>query len=149
MAVTARMPLQLEPAEKRNVARKAKALGMSVNDYVRTALRSFRPELVSEREIDHILRELTASTARAERALDRALADARRAPTVRRAMRHAAADGMRQPGQDAWTVILTLDPSHRSIEFALPAAILGFGAKTTRLLRGEPHGFQHDGVPPC
>ena len=76
MAVTARMPLQLEPAEKRNVARKAKALGMSVNDYVRTALRSFRPELVSEREIDHILRELTASTARAERALDRALAAA-------------------------------------------------------------------------
>ena len=76
MAVSASIPLQLEPAEKRNVARKAKALGMSVNDYVRTALRSFRPEQVSERQIDHMLRELTASTARAERALDRALAAA-------------------------------------------------------------------------
>ncbi len=47
---------------------------MSVNDYVRTALRSFRPEEVSEREIDHMLRQVTASTTRAERALDRALA---------------------------------------------------------------------------
>ena len=74
MAVTARIPLQLEPEEKRTVARKARALGMSVNDYVRTALRSFRPEQISGREIDHVLRQVTVSTARAERALDRALA---------------------------------------------------------------------------
>lgn len=74
MAVTARIPLQLEPAEKRAVARKARALGMSVNDYVRNAIRSFDPEQVQERQIDAVLRQALASTARAEKALDQALA---------------------------------------------------------------------------
>jgi hypothetical protein len=74
MAVTARIPLQLEPAEKRIVARKAKALGLSVNDYVRNAIRSFQPEQLQEREIDAVLRQALASAARAEKALDQALA---------------------------------------------------------------------------
>ena len=47
---------------------------MSVNDYVRTALRLFEPEHFSGRDIDRVLRQLATSTARAERALDRALA---------------------------------------------------------------------------
>ncbi len=66
--------MQLEPSEKRAVARKARALGVSVNDYVRNALRSFNPEQLQERQIEAVLRQALASTARAEKALDHALA---------------------------------------------------------------------------
>lgn len=66
--------MQLEPAEKRTVARKAKALGMSVNDYVRKAIRSFQPQEIQEGQVDVVLRQAVASAARAEKALDRALA---------------------------------------------------------------------------
>ena len=74
MAATARISLQLEPTEKQAITKKAKALGMSVNDYVRSAVRSFNPEAVREQEVDALLAQVEKSTVRAEAALDDALA---------------------------------------------------------------------------
>jgi hypothetical protein len=73
MALTARIPLQLEPEEKRALARRAKSAGITVNEYARRALRAFDPEALVEEQIGAVLRELDASTARAEKSLDAAL----------------------------------------------------------------------------
>lgn len=74
MAATARIPLQVEQTEKQAIADKAKAVGMSVNDYVRTAVRSYNPNSVKEKEIDALLAEVNKSVTRAETALDDTLA---------------------------------------------------------------------------
>ena len=74
MAATARIPLQVEQTEKQTIANKAKSAGMSVNDYVRTAVRSFKPDVVKDKEIDALLAEVEQSVNRAESALDDALA---------------------------------------------------------------------------
>lgn len=74
MALTARIPLQLEPEEKRALGRRAKAAGITVNEYARRALRAFDPEALVEEQIAAVLKELDASTDRAERSLDAALA---------------------------------------------------------------------------
>lgn len=74
MALTARIPLQLEPEEKRALGRRAKAAGITVNEYARRALRAFDPDALVEEQVGFILKELDASTARAEKALDTALA---------------------------------------------------------------------------
>lgn len=74
MAATARIPLQVEQTEKQAIAGKAKAVGMSVNDYVRTAIRSYNPNSVKEQEIDALLAEVNKSVTRAESALDDTLA---------------------------------------------------------------------------
>lgn len=74
MALTARIPLQLEPEEKRALGRRAKAAGITVNEYARRALRAFDPEALIEEQIAAVLKELDASTDRAERSLDAALA---------------------------------------------------------------------------
>jgi len=74
MALTARIPLQLEPGEKRAVGRRAKAAGITVNEYARRALRAFDPDALLEEQIGAVLKELDASTTRAEQSLDAALA---------------------------------------------------------------------------
>jgi hypothetical protein len=74
MALTARIPLQLEPEEKRALARRAKSAGITVNEYARRALRAFDPEALVEEQIGIVLRELDASTTRAEKSLDDAMA---------------------------------------------------------------------------
>ena len=74
MALTARIPLQLEPEEKRAVAQRAKAVHMTVNEYVRSALRAFDPEALREEHLDWLLRELDASADRVEKRLDATLA---------------------------------------------------------------------------
>lgn len=74
MALTARIPLQLEPQEKLALGRRAKAAGITVNEYARRALRAFNPEALVEEQIAAVLKELDASTIRAERSLDAALA---------------------------------------------------------------------------
>lgn len=74
MALTARIPLQLEPGEKEALVRRAKAAGIPVNEYARRALRAFDPETLVEEQIAAVLKELDASTSRAERSLDSALA---------------------------------------------------------------------------
>jgi uncharacterized protein (DUF1778 family) len=74
MPATARIPLQLEPSEKQAITKKAKAQGVSVNDYVRSAVRSFDPETLRDEEIDSLLAQVESSTQRAETALDDALA---------------------------------------------------------------------------
>ncbi len=74
MALTARIPLQLEPEEKRALARRAKAAGITVNEYARRALRAFNPDALVEEQIAAVLKELDASTDQAERSLDAALA---------------------------------------------------------------------------
>jgi hypothetical protein len=74
MALTARIPLQLEPEEKRALARRAKAAGITVNEYARRALRAFNPDALVEEQIAAVLKELDASTDQAERSLDAAMA---------------------------------------------------------------------------
>lgn len=74
MALTARIPLQLEPEEKRSVGRRARAAGITVNEYARRALRAFDPDALLEEQIGVVLKELDASTTRAEESLDAALA---------------------------------------------------------------------------
>jgi uncharacterized protein (DUF1778 family) len=73
MPATARIPLQLEPSEKLAITKKARAHGVSVNDYVRSAVRSFDPESLRDEEIDSLLSQVKISTQRAEAALDDAL----------------------------------------------------------------------------
>ena len=74
MALTARIPLQLDPEEKRALGRRAKAAGITVNEYARRALRAFDPDALVEEQIGAVLTELDASTTRAEKSLDAALA---------------------------------------------------------------------------
>ena len=74
MPATARIPLQLEPSEKLAIAKKAKAQGVSVNDYVRRAVRAFNPETLRDQEIDSVIAQVASSTQRAEAALEDALA---------------------------------------------------------------------------
>ena len=74
MALSARIPLQLEPGEKKSLARRAKVAGITVNEYARRALRAFDPDTLVEEQVGVVLKELDASTARAEEALDAALA---------------------------------------------------------------------------
>ena len=73
MPATARIPLQLEPSEKLAIAKRAKAQGVSVNDYVRSAVRAFNPETLRDQEIDSVLAQVARSSQHAEAALDDAL----------------------------------------------------------------------------
>ena len=74
MALSARIPLQLEPGEKKSLARRATVAGITVNEYARRALRAFDPDALVEEQIGVVLKELDASTTRAEKSLDAVLA---------------------------------------------------------------------------
>jgi hypothetical protein len=74
MTLSARIPLQLEPGEKKSLVRRAKVAGITVNEYARRALRAFDPDALLEEQIGAVLKELDASTTRAEESLDAALA---------------------------------------------------------------------------
>jgi len=74
MALTARIPLQLAPEEKSVLVRRAKSAGITVNEYARRALRAFDPDTLLEEQIGAVLKELDASTDRADKALDAAFA---------------------------------------------------------------------------
>ncbi len=95
MPATARIPLQLEPSEKQAIAKKAKAQGVSVNDYVRSAVRSFDPDTLRDGEIDSLLAQVEGSTKRAEAALDDALAFIAASQKRIEAMERKAAKGHR------------------------------------------------------
>lgn len=73
MAATERISVLVTAAEKRRIAKRAKAAGLSMGEFFRRAADAFRPaddDEVMERLID----QMASSTARASAALDRALA---------------------------------------------------------------------------
>lgn len=73
MTATARIPVQVTPGEKARIARRAKALGLSVGEFARRAMAGFPTESVDTADLEQLLERVKASSARASRAMDDAL----------------------------------------------------------------------------
>ena len=74
MAVaTERIPVLVTPAEKKRIARMAKAAGLSMGAFLRRAAASYQPS-EDDRILEGMIGQLTKTTAHASTALDRALA---------------------------------------------------------------------------
>ncbi|OGA69020.1 MAG: hypothetical protein A3G83_04835 [Betaproteobacteria bacterium RIFCSPLOWO2_12_FULL_68_20] len=73
MAATARIPVQVTPEEKAKIARRAKAVGLTVGEFARRAMASFDAEESASRDMERLLERVKASTARASKAIDEAL----------------------------------------------------------------------------
>lgn len=71
--VTERIPVLVTAREKEQIARKAKAAGLSVGEYLRRAAASFRPA-EDERLLEGMIEQMVKTTAQASAAIDDALA---------------------------------------------------------------------------
>lgn len=72
-AATKRIPILVTPAEKKEIARAAKAAGLSMGEFLRRAAAAFRPT-DDEQTLDGMIRQMAKTTARASAAIDEALA---------------------------------------------------------------------------
>jgi hypothetical protein len=72
-AATERIPVLVTPAEKRQIARMAKAAGMSMGEYLRRAAASFQPS-DDDAILEGMIAQMAKTTANASAAIDRALA---------------------------------------------------------------------------
>ena len=71
-AATERIPVLVTPAEKRQIARMAKAAGMSMGEFLRRAAASFHPS-DDDRLLLGMIGQMARTTARASAAIDDAL----------------------------------------------------------------------------
>ena len=72
-AATERIPVLVTPAEKKQIARMAKAAGMSMGEYLRRAAASFQPS-EDDAILEGMIAQMAKTTADASAALECALA---------------------------------------------------------------------------
>jgi hypothetical protein len=72
-ATTRRIPVLVTPAEKNRIAKMAKDAGLSMGEYFRRAAMAFRPA-EEEKLFEGMIDQMNEATARANHALDEALA---------------------------------------------------------------------------
>ena len=70
---TERIPVLVTPAEKKQIARMAKAAGLSMGEFLRRAAASFHPS-DDDQILDGMIGQMVKTTARAGAAIDEALA---------------------------------------------------------------------------
>lgn len=70
---TQRIPVLVTPSEKAAIARRAKRAGLSMGEYLRRAAAAYRPEQ-DEGSLAAMIEQMAQATARAESAIDEALA---------------------------------------------------------------------------
>jgi hypothetical protein len=70
---TERIPVLVTPREKSDIARMAKAAGLSMGEFLRRAAAAFRPD-DDERLIVPMIEQMVRTTAKASAAIDDALA---------------------------------------------------------------------------
>ena len=63
----------MTPAEKKRVVAKAKKAGLTTGEYMRRAAEGFRPE-DEDKALESMIDQMNQATARAEKAIDEALA---------------------------------------------------------------------------
>lgn len=73
MHATARIPIQVDPSEKRFFAQKAKRMGMTLSAFARSAMSDYKLKTTREIDLDAMLKEVHAGTLRAQTAIDDAL----------------------------------------------------------------------------
>ena len=71
--VTERIPVLVTPAEKKRIARMAKAAGLSMGEFLRRAAVSFQPS-DDDRILEAMIGQMLTTSVRAGEAIDRALA---------------------------------------------------------------------------
>jgi len=69
---TERIPVLVTPAEKKQIARMAKAAGLSMGEFLRRAAASFHPS-DDDQILDGMIGQMVKTTARANAAIDDAL----------------------------------------------------------------------------
>lgn len=69
---TARVPILMTAKEKAQIARKAKAAGISMGEYLRRAAESFRPS-EDDRALEAMIDQMLKATKRADQAIEEAL----------------------------------------------------------------------------
>jgi mobilization protein NikA len=72
-AATERIPVLVTAKEKTQIARMARAAGMSMGEFLRRAAASFRPS-EDDKVLEAMIEQMAKSTARASAAIDEALA---------------------------------------------------------------------------
>jgi uncharacterized protein (DUF1778 family) len=70
---TERIPVLVTPTEKKEIARAAKAAGLSMGEFLRRAAAAFRPT-DDEQVLDGMIGQMAKTTAQASAAIDDALA---------------------------------------------------------------------------
>ena len=70
---TERIPVLVTPAEKKQIARKAKTAGLSMGEFLRRAAASFHPS-EDDQVLEGMIGQMVKTTARASAAIDEALA---------------------------------------------------------------------------
>lgn len=70
---TERIPVLVTPGEKKQIARMAKAAGLSMGEFLRRAAASFHPS-DDDQILDGMIGQMVKTTARASAAIDEALA---------------------------------------------------------------------------
>ena len=69
---TERIPILVTPGEKKQIARMAKAAGLSMGEFLRRAAASFRPA-EDDRMLEGMIGQMARTTARASAAIDDAV----------------------------------------------------------------------------
>lgn len=69
---TERIPILVTPAEKKQIARMAKAAGLSMGEFLRRAAASFHPS-DDDQMLEGMIGQMARTTARASAAIDEAL----------------------------------------------------------------------------
>ena len=73
MAATERIPVLLTPAEKRQIAKRSEAAGLSMGEFLRQAAASFAPA-DDEAALENLIDQVKKSTSRASASIDKMLA---------------------------------------------------------------------------
>ena len=73
MAATERVPVLMSPEEKKRVVARARKAGLTTAEYMRRAAASYAPD-ADEEALEVMIGEMNKATARAEKAIDEALA---------------------------------------------------------------------------
>ena len=73
MPATERVPVLMTPAEKKRVVAKARKAGLTTGEYMRRAAEDFRPE-DDHGALEAMLEQMNEATARAEKAIEDAVA---------------------------------------------------------------------------
>ncbi len=71
---TERIPVLMTAKEKAQVAKRARAAGLSMGEYLRRAAESFRPSDEDNKALEGMIGQMLKTTERANQAIDEALA---------------------------------------------------------------------------